>query len=121
MGILDVNVIDRIWEFGPLDDITVRVLHRNHAMQVEEDEYISTVLVGTTLGEVTEKLLDAEFRKFGWFHDELMLWERAHQHIELSDNDDFEDDTTLCLNLINKQEVSDEEEESGDETEIGDD
>ena len=53
-----------------------------------------------------------------------MLWVRAHQHIELSDNDDFEDDTTLCLNLINKQEVSDEEDEekeSGDETEIDDD
>ena len=114
MSIFDVHVIDRIWEFGPLDDISIRVLRRNHAMQLEEDEYIFTVPIGTTLGEIKEKLLDAEFRRCGWLHDELVLWERAHQHIELSDNDDFEDDTTLCLNLINKLEVSKEEEESED-------
>ena len=93
-------------------------------MKLEEGECILTVLVRTTLGEITEKLLDAEFRKFGWLHDEPMLWERAHQHIELSDNDDLEDDTTRCLNLINKQEVSDEEdeeEESGDEMDIDED
>ena len=77
MSIFDVHVIDRIWEFGPLDDITIRVLHRNHAMQLEEDEYIFTVPVGTTLGEIKEKLLDAEFRKFGWLHDELMLCEKC--------------------------------------------
>ena len=51
-----------------------------------------------------------------------MLWEKAHQHIELSDIDDCEDDTTLCLRLVNKhysreqsdEEVSEEEEESED-------
>jgi hypothetical protein len=112
MSIFDVHVIDRIWQFGPLDDITIRVLHRNNAMQLEEDEYILKVPVGATLGEIKEKLLDAEFRKFGWLYDGPMLWERAHQHIELSDKDDFEDDTTLCLRLFNKhyfQEASDEE------------
>ena len=38
--------------------------------------------------------------------------------VEYNENDDFEEDTTLCLNLINKQEVSDEEdgeEESADD------
>ena len=53
--------------------------------------------------------MDTELRQFGWLYDELMLWEPAHQHVELSDNDDFEDDTTLCLNLINNP-VSEEEE-----------
>ena len=96
MSIFDVNVIDRIWEFGPLDDITIRVLHRNHAMQLDEDEYLFMVPVRTTLGKIKETLLDAEFRKFGRLHDELMLWERAHQNIELTDKADFKDDTTLC-------------------------
>ena len=54
-----------------------------------------------------------------------MLWEKMCPCVEYNDNDDFEDDTTLCLNLVNKQEVSDEEdeeeEESGDDMEIDDD
>ena len=49
MRIFDVNVIQRIWDFGPSDDITIRVLHRNHAMQLEEGEYIFTVPIGATL------------------------------------------------------------------------
>ena len=52
--------------------------------------------------------------KFGWLHDDLMLWERARQHIELDDLDDFEDDTTLCSTLVIAhyfQEVSEEEED----------
>ena len=65
MNIFDVSVVNKIWEFVPLDDITIRVLHRNHAMQLEEDEYIFTVPVRTTLGEIKEKRLDAEFKKFG--------------------------------------------------------
>ena len=102
IGTLDVRVIDRIWEFGPLDDITIRALHMNHAMQLEEDEYIFTVPVGTTLGERKQKLLDAEFRKFGWLHDELPLWEKMCPCVEYNDLDDFEDDTTLCLKLVNR-------------------
>ena len=127
MSIFNVNVIDRIWEFVPLDDITSRVLHMNHAMSLEEDEYISTVLVGTTLGERKERLLDAKLGEFRWLQDELLLWEKAHQHIELDDLNDFEDDTTLCLKLIKKhyfreeieEEVS-EEEESEEESEDSD-
>ena len=72
-NIFDVSVVYKIWEFVPLDDITVRILHRNHAMKLEEDECILTVPVGTTLGEIKQKRLDAEFRKFGWLHDELLL------------------------------------------------
>ena len=52
LSIFDVIEIDRIWEFGPLDDISIRVLHLNHPMQLEEDEYIFTVPTGTTLGEI---------------------------------------------------------------------
>ena len=100
MNIFDVNVVDKIWEFVSSDDITIRALHRNHAMRLEEGEYIFTVLVGTTLWEIKEKLLDAEFRKFGWLHDELMLLEKMCPNVEYNDNDDFEDDTTLCLNLV---------------------
>ena len=52
MNIFDVCVVYKIWELVPLDDITIRVLHMNHAMSLEEDEYIFTVPVGTTLGEI---------------------------------------------------------------------
>ena len=62
MNIFDVNVIGRIWEFGPLDDISIRALHLNHPMQVEEGEYRLTVPIGTTLGKIKQKLLGAKFR-----------------------------------------------------------
>ena len=62
MSIFYVNVIDRIWEFGPLDEIRITVLHLNHPMQLEE--YVFTVPKGTTLEEITQKLVDAKFRKF---------------------------------------------------------
>ena len=81
-------------------------------MSLEEDEYIFTVPVGTTLGEIKQKLLDTKFRKFGWLHDELILWVRAHSHIQLDDLDASEDDTTLCLKLFSRhyfREESDEE------------
>ena len=50
MNIFDVNVVDKIWELVPLDDINTRALRRNHTTQLEEDEYIFTVPIGTTLG-----------------------------------------------------------------------
>ena len=87
----------------------------NHAMSLEEDEYIFTVPVWTTLGLIKEKLLETKFRKFGWLQDELLLWERAHTYIELDDLDDFDEDTTLGLTLVNKHEVSEEEEEEESE------
>jgi len=122
MSVFDVNVIDRIWEFGPLDDISIRVLHRNHPMQLEEDEYIFTVPIGTTLKEMKQKLLDVKFREFGWLDDELFLWQKTRPCVELTDDDDFEEDTTLNLNLLNKhyfREDSDEEmsEEESEEEE----
>ena len=56
--------------------------------------------------------MDAKFREFGWLHDELLLWEKMCPTVEYNDLDDFEDDTTLCLKLVNKhyfREESDEE------------
>jgi hypothetical protein len=76
MSIFDVNMVDKIWEFVPFDDISIRVLHLNHPMQLEEDEYRFTVPIGTTLGDVKQKVLDAKFRRVGWVHDELFSWER---------------------------------------------
>ena len=62
MKIFDVSVVYKIWEFVPLGDITIRVMHMNHAMSLEEDKSIFTVPVGTTLGEVKQKQLDTMFR-----------------------------------------------------------
>ena len=50
MNIFDVSVVYNISEFVPLDDIAIRVLRLNHPMQLEEDEYLFTVPVGTSLG-----------------------------------------------------------------------
>ena len=122
MSMFDVNVIDRIWEFGPLDDISIRVLHLNHPMQVEVDEYRFIAPIGTGLGEIKQKLLDAKFRRLGWLDDEMLFWEKMRPCVELTDNDDFEDDTTLRLNLVNKhyfREESEEGEESEEEKERG--
>ena len=65
MNIFDVSVVCKIWGFVPVDGITIKVMHMNHAMSLEEDEYIFTVPVGTTLGEIKQKLLDTKFKKFG--------------------------------------------------------
>ena len=94
MSIFDVNVIDRIWEFGPLGDVSNRVLRLNHPMQLEQDEYTSAVPRGTTLGEIKQKILEAKFKRFGWLHDEVFLWEKMRPCVELTDDDDCEDDTT---------------------------
>ena len=40
MNIFDVHVVDKIWDFVPLDDISIRVMHRSHDVQLEEGEYI---------------------------------------------------------------------------------
>ena len=51
-------------------------------------------------------------------HDELLIWERTRPCVELTDNVDFEDDTTLHVNLVNKhyfKEESEEEEEREEE------
>ena len=93
MNLLDVSAVCKIWEFVPLDDINIRVMHMNHAMSLEEDEYIFTVPVGTTLGEIKEKLLDAKFRESTWLHDELLLWEKPHQYTQSLT-------TTMILKMI---------------------
>ena len=98
-----------------LDDISIRVLHRNHPMQLEEDECMFTVPIGTTLGEIKRKALDVKFREFGWLANEMLLWESMCSCVELTDNDDFEDDTTLHLNLMHKHYCKEESEEEREE------
>ena len=90
------NVCERV----PLEDIAVKVLHQSHACQLEPDEYCFEVPMGTTVGELKERLLDAEFRKLGWNADEMVMWERCRPNVILTDNDDFEDGATLILSLL---------------------
>ena len=61
--------------------------------------------------------MDVKFRRVGWLDDELMLWENMCPNVELTDNDDFEDDTTLCLKLGNKHYFREESEEEREEEE----
>jgi len=118
MSIFDVNVIGRIREFVPLDDISIRVLHLNHPMQPAKDECIFTIPIGTTLGKIKQKLVDAKFKRLGWLDDEMLLWEKMRPCVELTDNGDFEDDTTLHLNLVNKHYSKEESEEEVSEEEV---
>ena len=83
-----------------LEDIIVRVLHLGHAWQLEPDAYCFEVPVGTTVAPIKEKLLDAEFRKFSWLADDMVMWKACRPNVMLTTNDDFEDDTTLWLNLV---------------------
>ena len=65
-----MDVVYHIWEVVPIEDITVKVLHLSHACQLELDEYCFEVLVGTTVAEIKEKLLDVYFRRFCWLADD---------------------------------------------------
>ena len=40
MNVFDANVVQNIWEFIPIPDITIKVLHQNHPMQLEPDRYV---------------------------------------------------------------------------------
>ena len=100
MNIFNVNVVHNIWEHIPLEDISIKVLHQTHACQLEPDEYCFEVPIGTTVRELKERLLDVEFRKFEWLPDEMVIQERCNQHVIRMDSDDFEEGTTLCLNLV---------------------
>ena len=53
---------------------------------------------GTTVAELKEKLLGADFIKFTWLADEVVMWGESRPNVILTNNDDFEDDTTLWLN-----------------------
>ena len=49
LNLLNVDVLNKIKELVPIEDITVKVLHLSHACQLELDEYCFEVLVGTTV------------------------------------------------------------------------
>ena len=111
MHVLPLDVIDRIFDMGPLDQITITIIHDQHFCALKPDEYIYKVPIGTTLGEIKEMLLKDGFEAKGWNYDELWLWWNINPFVELWDSDDFEEDTTLTLNLMQKIEPSDGEDE----------
>ena len=94
---------------GPLDQIQITIIHDQHFCALKPDEYSYKVPVGTTLGEIKMMILDDIFEAKGWNYDELWLWWNINPFVELWDSDDFEEDTTLTLKLIQKIESSDGE------------
>ena len=115
MNVFDASAVQHIWEFAPLPDITIKVLHEKHPL-LDPDEYLFVVPVGTTVGEIKEKLLARKFRKFGWLRIELKLW-ACRPHEELADDDDFEDDTTVRLTLDHHHHYGSSDDEESDESE----
>ena len=65
--------------------------------------------------ELKARLLDVEFRKCEWLPDEMVIWERCNPHVIPMDNDDFEEDTTLCLHLVFNWPQSNSDDESDKE------
>ena len=110
MHVLPIDVIDRIFDMGPLDQFQITIIHDQHFC-LKPDEYIYKVPIGTTLGEIKEMLLKDRFEAKGWNYDELLIWDDGNPFIELWESDEFEDDTTLILRLVQKIESSDGEDE----------
>ena len=61
LTLCNVDVVDKSKEMVPLEDITISVLHWGHDCELEFDQYCFDVIVGTTVAEIKEKLLDAKF------------------------------------------------------------
>ena len=110
MHVLPIDVIDRIFDMRPLDQITITIIHDQHFC-LKPDEYIYKVPIGTTLGEIKEMLLKDRFEAKGWEYDELLIWDDANPFVELWESDEFEGDATLILKLVQKIESSDGEDE----------
>ena len=110
MHVLPIDVIDRIFDMRPLDQITITIIHDQHFC-LNPDEYTYKVPIGVTVGEIKEMFLKDSFEAKGWNYDELWLWWNINPFVELWDSDDFEEDTTLTLNLMQKIEPSDGEDE----------
>ena len=110
MHVLPIDVIDRIFDMGPLDQIQITIIHDQHFC-LKPDEYIYKVPIGTTLGEIKEMLLKDGFEAKGWNYDELLIWGNGNLFAELWDSDEFEDDATLILKLGQNIESSDGEDE----------
>ena len=113
MHVLPIDVIDRIFDMGLLDQITLTIIHDQHFC-LKPDEYTYKVPIGTTLGEIKAMVLKDRFEMKGWEFDELWLWDKSNPFVELWDSDDFEADTTLIMKLIQKVESSDGEDEDSE-------
>ena len=111
MHVLPLDVIDRMFDMGPLDQIQITIIHDQHFCALKPDEYIYKVPIGTTLGEIKEMLLEDRFEAKGLEYDELLIWDDANPFVELWESDEFEGDATLILKLVQKIESSDGEDE----------
>ena len=116
-NIFDLNVVRRIQEFKPLDDITIRVRwHYNTDDPEDYFQFVFVVPVGTTVGEIKDKLLDAEFAKGWWCYDELELYEQFDPDTDINDDDAFSSNNTVLTLILNiRSDEEDEEDEEEDE------
>ena len=62
--VFDLGVVYKISQVFPLEEITIKVLHLNHACQLEPDENGLEAPNGTTVGGLKEQLLEVSL--FFW-------------------------------------------------------
>ena len=105
--LLPVDLIDRIFDMRPLDQIQITIIH-DQDFCLKPDEYTYPVPIGTTLGQIKEMLLKDSFEMKGWDYNELWLWEKSNPFVDPWDTDEYEADTTLILMLVPKRDPYDD-------------
>ena len=113
--VLPNNVLDKVFEYLPPNDVHVKVYHEKHWCALEPSEYIYSLPNGTTIYELKQKLLYDEFEKYGWEPDELILFEKTCPNVLYDDDYELNDDYIFELQLAQQIRWSDYDSDSEDD------
>ena len=100
--VLPNNVLDKVFEYLPPNDVHIKVCHEKHFCLLDPDEYTYILPYGATIYELKQKLLYDEFEKFGWESDELILFEKTCPCVDYDDDYELNDDYIFELQLTEK-------------------
>ena len=116
--VLPNNVLDKVFEYLPPNDVHIKVYHEKHWCALEPSEYTYILPYGTTIYELKQKLLYADLEKYGWESDELNLF--TCPRVEYDDDYELNDDYVFELQLIEKIKWSDCSDNDSDDDYIHD-
>ena len=97
--VLPNNVLDKVFEYLPPNDVHSKVYREKHWCALEPSEYTYILPYGTTIYELKQKLLYDEFEKYGWESDELILKHHNSWCEMLEDNYEINENHMLGLQL----------------------
>ena len=119
--VLPNQVLDKIIDYLPPNDVHIKVYHDKHFCQLEPSEYTYILPYGTTIYELKQKLLYDEFEKYGWDSDELIITEHNAPCVILEDDYELEDDYILGLQLSEIRWSDSDSDSEGDNNNESDD